>query len=61
MDGDQITVKSNKKLSLSGTGSGNVNPNDDRTQMKIDVKAGKTVVLYVGNIQLTITGKFKKV
>lgn len=60
MDGDQITVKSNKKLSLSGTGSENVNPNGDRTQMKIDVKAGKTVVLYVGNIQLTITGKQKK-
>jgi len=60
VDGDQITVKSNNKLSLSGTGSGNVKPNKARTQMVIDVKAGKTVVLSVGNIQLTINGKQKK-
>lgn len=60
IDGDQIIVKSNKKLSLSGTGSGNVKPNKDRTQMRIDVKAGKTVVLSVGNIKLTISGKQKK-
>lgn len=61
VDGDKITVKSNKRLSLSGTGSGNVSHNSDRTKMVIDVKAGKTVVLSVGNIQLTINGKFKKI
>lgn len=61
VDGDKITVKSNKRLSLSGTGSENVSPNSDRTKMVIDVKAGKTVVLSVGNIQLTINGKFKKI
>lgn len=60
IDGDQITVKSNKKLKLSGSGSGNVKPNETRTQMVIDVKAGKTVVITVGNIQLTITGKQNK-
>ena len=59
LDGTQITVKSNERLTLGGTGSGNVSHNKARTKMTIDVKAGKTVVLSVGNIQLTITGKSK--
>lgn len=58
-DGDKITVKSNKKLTLSGTGSNNVTPQNSRTKMIIDVKAEKTVILSVGNIQITINGKKK--
>ena len=56
--GTQITVKSNVRLRLEGTGSRNANPNDDRTEMTIDIEAGETVVLTAGKVQLTITGKF---
>ncbi len=59
VDGNKITVKSNKRLSLSGTGSGNVSPNNNRTQMEIDIKKGESVILSVGNIQVTINGKPK--
>ncbi len=59
VDGNKITVKSNKRLSLSGTGSGNVSPNNNRTQMEIDIKKGESVILSVGIYKFTINGKPK--
>lgn len=58
-DGTQVTVKSNVRLGISGNGSNDVNPNEDRTEIVIDVKAGKKVVISAGDCQLTITGKRK--
>ena len=62
-DGSQVTVKSNVTLRITGSGSGNVTPNKDRTVLVIDVKAGKNVIVSAGNCQFTITGKskFKKI
>ncbi len=60
VDGDRITFKSAKKLSVSGSGAtGNVNRINKGT-IVIDVKAGKQVVVSDGTITITITGKQKK-
>lgn len=58
-DGTQVTVKSNVRLRITGSGSANVKPNNDRTVLVIDVKAGKNVIISAGNCQFTITGKPK--
>ncbi len=66
VDGDQITFKSAKRLSVSGPGAtGNVNR--IKGTIVIDVKAGMQVVVSDGTIEITITGiqknqkKFKKI
>lgn len=62
-DGSIISIKSNFKLTITGSGSGNISTNKNRTEVKIDVKAGKEVILSAGGLQLTIKGtrKFKSI
>jgi len=62
-DGTKVTVRSNVRLKITGTGSNNIQPNENRTEVVIDVKAGKNVIISAGIYQFTITGnaRFRKV